>query len=114
MNHLKRAIGGLVVVAALTAACEKKGSEEVRPGTASPVPGDAAAIEAKLAKADAFDGKVDKVVTKCLGCGLGMDGNKDLAATTAGYTLHFCSASCKADFEKDPAKAVMAMRLPGE
>ena len=97
----------LIGVAAL-AGCEKKPADEPAP------PADAKAVEAKLARADAFDGKVDKVVTKCLGCGLGMDGTKELAATTAGYTLYLCSAHCKAEFEKDPNKAVMALKIPNE
>lgn len=112
MSQFKHVSLAIIVVAAMTSACEKKPSEDVRPSAAAP--GDPVAIEAKLAKADAFDGKVDKVVTKCLGCGLGMDGSKELAATTAGYTLYLCSAHCKADFEKDPSKAVIAMRIPGE
>ncbi|HKQ49048.1 MAG TPA: hypothetical protein VJZ71_13340 [Phycisphaerae bacterium] len=114
MCRFNRVTLAIVVVAAMMTACEKKGGEEVRPGAATPAPGDAALIEAKLAKADAFDGKVDKIVTKCLGCGLGMDGSKEFAATTAGYTLHLCSAHCKTEFEKDPNKAVMALRIPGE
>ncbi len=37
-----------------------------------------------LAKADAVDGTTDKVVGKCLMCGLGMDGKADCAAGRSG------------------------------
>ena len=77
-------------------------------------PPDPQAVADKLAKADAADGAVDKVVSKCAGCGLAMNGKKEITATTAGYTLHFCSESCKRQFEKDPARAVMAMKIPSE
>jgi YHS domain-containing protein len=77
-------------------------------------PPDPKAVAEKLAKADAADGSVDKVVSKCLGCGLAMNGKKELAATTAGYTLHFCTEACKRQFEKDPGRAVMAMTIPSE
>ena len=114
MCQFTRVIRTIVVVAAMTAGCEKKPSEEVRPTVPSLGNAIGATVEAKLAKADAVDGKVDKVLTKCPGCGLKMDGKKEHAATIAGFTVHFCSASCKADFEKDPSKAVMALIIPGE
>jgi YHS domain-containing protein len=103
----KEWMAAALIGAAGFAGCEKKSADAPAP------PADAKAVEAKLAKADAFDGKVDKVVTKCLGCGLGMDGKKELAATTAGYTLYLCSAHCKSEFEKDPNKAVLALQIPG-
>jgi YHS domain-containing protein len=77
-------------------------------------PPDPKAVADKLAKADAVDGSVDKALSKCLGCGLAMNGKKEIAATTAGYTLHFCSDPCKRQFEKDPGQAVMAMKIPSE
>lgn len=113
MSQFKHVVRAIVVVAAMTAGCEKKPAEEVRPTVPSLGNAIGATVEAKLAKADEGDGKVDKVLTKCLGCGLNMDGKKEHAATIAGFTLYFCSASCKADFEKDPSKAVMALQIPG-
>ena len=85
----------------LSAGCERK-------------PVDPKAVEAKLAEADAIDGKVDKVVSKCAGCGLDMDGKKEHVITTSGYTLQFCSEGCKSEFEKDPGRSVMAMKIPGK
>lgn len=85
----------------LSAGCEKK-------------PAEAKPVEARLAQADAVDGKVDKVVSRCAGCALGMDGKSEHSFTTSGYVLQFCSAGCKSDFEKDPGKSVQAMKIPGE
>jgi hypothetical protein len=56
-----------------------------------------------LAKADAADGAVDKVVHKCPACGLAMDGKAEHASQIAGYALHSCSAGCKAALDQDPA-----------
>jgi YHS domain-containing protein len=71
-----------------------------------------AEVESVLAKADEFDGQADKVVSKCAGCALAMDGSPDYAVTAYGYTLHMCSAHCKETFEKDPTKAILAMKVP--
>ena len=69
------------------------------------------AVQMKLAMADAVDGKVDHVVSKCAKCMLGMDGSAEHAAKYAGYTLHFCSADCKEGFEKDPEQSVLALKV---
>ncbi len=69
-------------------------------------------MEAKLARADSFDGKTDKVVSKCPSCALGMDGSSAHALKVSGYELHFCSADCKTGFEKDTTKAVLALKIP--
>ena len=71
-------------------------------------------VEARLAKADALDGTVDKVVSKCPACGLAMDGKSEHALEVAGYTLHFCSDQCNAKFAKDPTKEVLALKIPTE
>lgn len=94
-------LAGLPIALTL-GACEK----------ASPAKADAATVEARLAKADAVDGKTDKVVTKCAGCALGMDGSADHALNAHGYTLHLCSGHCKEQFAKDVDKSIMAMELP--
>ena len=71
-----------------------------------------AAVEAKLAEADTFDGKTDKVVSKCASCELGMDGKSEHALEISGYTLHFCSEDCRTGFEKDTTKAILALKIP--
>ncbi len=69
-------------------------------------------VEAKLARADSFDGKTDKVVSKCPSCALEMDGSNEHALKVSGYKLHFCSADCKTGFEKDTTKAILALQIP--
>jgi YHS domain-containing protein len=69
-------------------------------------------VEAKLAEADEVDGTVDKVVSKCAACALGMDGKAEHALKVSGYTMHFCSAKCKEGFEKDTTKSILALKVP--
>jgi hypothetical protein len=71
-----------------------------------------AAALAALAKADAADGKVDKIVSRCLTCMLGMEGRPENAATYGEFTLHFCSKPCKEAFLNDPEKAALALKFP--
>jgi len=73
-----------------------------------------AAVEAKLAAADALDGNVDKVVSKCPNCALSMVGKSEHALLTSGYTLHFCSEDCKTRFEQDTTEAILALNIPEE
>ena len=71
-----------------------------------------AEVEAKLAKADLVDGTADKVVSKCAGCALAMDGKSENALKVSGYTIHFCSDGCKKGFEEDTTKSILAMTIP--
>ncbi len=68
-----------------------------------------AASIAALVKADAADGKVDKVVSKCLTCGLGMDGKADHSTKVGEYVLHLCKEGCKKMVEADPEKALASL-----
>lgn len=99
LQTIATAISG---VAVLSAGCDK----------GSPAEADAASIEAKLAKADAADGKTDRVVSKCAGCSLGMDGKAEYSLAAHGYTLHLCSDHCKSEFGKDVDKSITAMEVP--
>ena len=80
------------------------GTEETAAATAD--------VEAKLAAADAYDGTTDKVVSKCPICGLGMDGSSEHALEFSGYTLHFCTATCKQEFETHPTETILALQVP--
>jgi hypothetical protein len=60
-----------------------------------------AAMMATLEKADLADHTQDKVVHRCAGCALMMDGNEAHTIEVEGYALHMCSAQCKMNFEKD-------------
>lgn len=67
-------------------------------------------LDAVLATADAADGTVDHVVSKCAGCRLGMDGRADHAVSAHGYQLHFCSDDCKARSSKDIDATITACK----
>ena len=90
----------------------EKAAEPVKETTPAATDDTQAQIEAKLAKADAYDGTVDKTVSKCTSCRLGMDGSADHAFDFAGYKLHFCSEKCKGAFEKDATKKLLALTVP--
>lgn len=71
-----------------------------------------AQLTAKLAEADKLDGKTDKVIEKCPGCGLKMDGKSEHAFKVEGYTIHFCETACMEEFTKDLAKSIEGMEIP--
>ncbi len=87
---------------------EKPAPEEAVPGRTQTD----AALKLKLAAADMFDGLPDKIISKCPGCALGMDGHAEHAAELNGYTLYFCSAPCKEEFSEDMVQAVLDLKLP--
>lgn len=58
-------------------------------------------IDAKLVAADKKDGKEDKVVGKCAGCDLGMDGKAEFALPVGAYQMHFCGQHCLDRYKKD-------------
>ena len=70
-----------------------------------------AAVVAVLAKADAVDGTIDKVVHRCAGCALGMDGMAKHSMKVGGYTMHFCKEGCLAMFSDDTEKAILALKV---
>lgn len=86
----------LMFVAGLAVAC---GSGPVADEPAAVA--DPAQVSAGLKTADLADGAEDKIVHKCAGCSLAMLGKEAHAISTGGYTLHMCSATCKANFESD-------------
>jgi YHS domain-containing protein len=71
-----------------------------------------AQLTAKLDEADGFDGKTDKIIQKCPGCGLDMDGKSEHALKVAGYTLYFCAGDCKEQFAADVEKSIEKMKIP--
>ncbi len=94
--------------------CGGASAPEVAVPTPDPEPAAAAAPEtteapealaadtlAALAKADAVDGDLDNVVSKCALCSLHMDGSPDHVVTAGDYSLHMCSAECKSHYEED-------------
>jgi len=75
-------------------------------GTAPTSSSTQSAAAAVLEKADAVDGTVDKTVSKCTGCGLGMPGDAAHSVEHEGYEMHFCSETCKSNFESDPEAGI--------
>ncbi|MBU0617712.1 MAG: hypothetical protein KKI02_08340 [Planctomycetes bacterium] len=71
-----------------------------------------AQLTAKLAAADELDGNTDKVIEKCPGCGLKMDGKSEHALDVSGYEIHFCGASCQEEFAKDLTKSIEDLEIP--
>lgn len=69
-------------------------------------------MTAQLAKADAKDGAVDKVVHRCAGCNLGMDGKALFPLAVGEYTMHFCKPKCLELFRKDAQKELLALKIP--
>ncbi len=110
----------LLVVCSVSAGCESKESATPKapaakkPAAAQKPAAGATAVVAKLAAADALDGKVDKIVTRCGGCKLGMDGKAELAFETHGYKMLFCNPGCKKRFAEDTEKEVLALTIPSE
>jgi hypothetical protein len=84
----------LMVVVGFVVACG--GGASVEATAVDPVK-----VSAGLVAADLADGTEDKIVHKCAGCSLAMAGNPAHAIATRGYTLHMCSAACKANYEGD-------------
>ncbi len=70
-------------------------------------------IGAALAAADAADGKIDRVVSRCMTCSLHMDGEEKYSADAYGYTMHLCSENCLFRFERNPARAIRALPTGG-
>ena len=89
---------------------DKPPTDTTAPDTGSGDAGDNK-VAFTLAKADAMDGTTDKVVHKCAGCALGMDGKADHAFELEGYTMHFCSGPCRDGFQDGAADKVLALKV---
>lgn len=72
------------------------------------------AIKAKLAKADALDGKADNVIARCALCRFRMDGDAEHSVQVGDYMMQFCGPHCQETFGKDPAQHLSAMVIPEE
>lgn len=71
-----------------------------------------AELEVILVEADKLDGKQDRVVSKCAGCGLAMDGNPQHVVRIAGYNLNMCSEHCAKTFAEHAVDAIKALDIP--
>ena len=94
-----------VLTLAFAAACTSEAKPEAKKTPITPE------IMAKLAKADAKDGTVDKIVHKCAGCSLGMDGKAEHSIKVEDYTMHLCSPDCLARYQMDAGKELSALQI---
>lgn len=95
---------------ALWACGSSSPTETVSPPAApSETPTPTGAASDVLAMADETDGALDKTVSQCAGCGLGMPGDPTHAVEHEGYELQFCSETCAANFSEDPEAGVQRL-----
>ncbi len=111
---MKKPVGGVVILLpSLLFACLAIGCATQRAPDAAqkraPADQPSAASLAILAKADASDGKVDKIISKCVTCRLRMEGKPEYSVTYGGYAVQLCSEECKKAFSEDPEKALQAL-----
>lgn len=98
-SALVRSVCGLAL---LLAACGGGTPATPTPPTTPPAPiVTTPEIDARLAAADRKDGTEDKVVHRCAGCALGMDGKAEFAMQVGGYQMHFCKQGCLVRYQKD-------------
>ncbi len=101
---------GLVVALALVGCGKEERNEPDTPVVIHVSP----ELEARLAVADLADGTEDQVVSRCLGCGLAMEGSAEHVAHVGDYSMNFCSVRCKDNFADDPEDMLMALAVEGE
>ena len=99
----------VALVALSLSACNQRATPPAKETPTSPAPL-TDEVRALLVQADAADGQVDRIVTKCITCGLGMNGKAAHAVTVEGYTVHLCAAACQTLFEKNPTAALLALK----
>lgn len=95
MTTLRNLLGLLVLT--LACACSSDAVPTAPTGPIASTP----ELDTKLAAADAKDGQVDKVVHRCAGCALGMDGKAEHSIQVGGYTLHLCKPACLTRYQRD-------------
>ncbi|UCG32471.1 MAG: hypothetical protein JSU68_12490 [Phycisphaerales bacterium] len=118
ISRMARCWGCWLVVGALLVPAGCKKEEPAEPASPIGALAEKAAevgettVAAVLVRADKVDGAEDKVVSKCAGCALAMDGSPDHTLNAEGYTLRFCSAECKDRFAADTTKSILEMNFP--
>ena len=89
---------------------------DAKPEGATPESGGgiSAVLVEKLVAADKLDGTEDKVVHKCAGCSLGMNGKKEMAVEVEGFEMHFCKPACKQRYETDAKGELEKLKVPAK
>jgi hypothetical protein len=110
----RRAWGVALSLVALLFFAGCAGEGEVGKAEAEPhATTDRTALLEKLSAADELDGVADRVVSKCGGCALTMDGSEENVLEVAGYEMRFCSKECKDKFARNPEDTVLTLTIPG-
>lgn len=104
---------GLAAAWLLAAGCNREESAGGVDNGATVSADSDAKVLAILARADAADGTTDRVVTKCPGCSLVMNGKAEHDLKAHGYTLHFCSGMCRDGFAGNLTQSILALKVPG-
>jgi hypothetical protein len=102
----------LALICVALTACDRQPNPQPKPTPAASRPSElhlTDELRARLAAADAADGKTDHVIEKCVSCNLQMAGKPEFTATVADYRVQLCSAGCKRAFESDPGKLLLAL-----
>jgi hypothetical protein len=102
----------LAIICVALTACGRQTKPQLEPTPAASRPSAlhlTDELRARLAVADAADGKTDHVIEKCVSCRLQMAGKPDFTSTVADYRVQLCSAGCKKAFESDPGKQLLAL-----
>jgi len=108
----------IIVIAFSLAACNQVATtqeqvlQQERSTTTQPTQLVNAALVDVLARADAFDGNEDHVVSKCSGCALHMDGDAENTVEVGDYEMHFCSEYCAENFQQDLESKLLALSIP--
>ena len=99
-------VAAIAVMVAVTGCRKERSAEERAKSDAEPQ------VVAKLAKADEHNGTIDRMVTNCRTCTLQMDSRHEHVLQVSGYTLRFRAEHYKKEYQKDPAGAILALRIP--
>jgi hypothetical protein len=108
----KHSLPLLAIICVALTACDQQTKTQPEPPAANSRPPELKLtdeLRARLAAADAADGKTDNVIEKCVSCKLQMAGKPEFASTVADYRVQLCSAGCKKAFEGDPGKLLLAL-----
>jgi len=106
----------LAIICVALTACERQTKPQPEPPSTAPRRVELQLtdeLRARLAAADAADGKTDQLIEKCVSCKLQMAGKPEFTSTVADYRVQLCSAGCKRAFEGDPGKLLLALPAAG-
>lgn len=103
-----------LIAAAALLACDAGKAGKPQPEDPAPanLPGPTEAVKSLLDRADALDGKTDKVISNCPPCNCSMAGSEEHASRYGEYTVRMCSSACKENFDRAPEKSITGIKFP--